>query len=560
MPVVTFRTGDLCRLIGQDFDQDTLVERMPMMGGDIDRVEDDAITIEWFPDRPDLLTPEGTGRALRAFLDVAPGLPKYDVADATTELRVDESVAAVRPYAALCFVRGVPIDDEYLQQIIEAQEKLTLAPGRKRRKIAIGIHDAAPGGTPLEGPFTYTCVGPDDKPFVPLAWPEGTALTPAKIMADHPKGQEYRHLLPDGQYPVFLDGAGDVLSLPPVINADKTTVSTDTTDLLLDVTGTDPASVRHTIALLASGFADRGGTIEAVTVHDASGSWACPDLRPREQVLVVEDANRWLGTDLDADAMAACLRRLGHDADPYNTKVLVESPAWRFDLLHPVDWYEDIAIGFGFENFQGKLPARITYGDALPHQGLEDRLRALLIGHGFWEARTLTLSNPRAQWTAWGADAGEHNPVTVRNAVLEDRTILRAWLAPSLLEVLSQNRHRALPQRLFEIGYVVDPDMSGTQNRLRLAVVEQAAKTGFSSAKALAEAIVRDSGVPVTIAPGTAPGFIAGREGDFVAPDGSRIGHFGELHPDTIVNFGLGAATIALELDLSSVVDLGQDD
>lgn len=559
MPVVTFERADLCRLIGREFDLDTLARRMPMLGGDVDRVEGDAITIEWFPDRPDLLTAEGTGRALRAFLDVRPGMPKYDAKAARTELRVDPSVVAVRPFAALCFVRGLTIDAAFLEQIIAAQEKLTLAPGRKRRKIAIGIHDAAPGGKPLPGPFTYMAVRGDEKPFVPLAWPDGDALTPAEIMARHPKGQEYGHLIPtpaaaaDRRFPVFLDGAGAVLSLPPVINAAKTTVTRATRDVLIDVTGTEAASVRHTVALLATGFAERGGTIEAVTVHDASGTWTCPDLTPREQVLIVEDANRWLGTSLDAEDMVACLARLGHEAEAFNTKLLVHSPAWRFDLLHPVDWYEDIAIGYGFENFAGKLPARISYGDALEHQALEDRLRVLMVGHGFYEVRTLTLTDPARQWSNWGADAPPH--VRVRNPVLEDRTILRTWLTPSLLEVLAANRHRPLPQRLFEIGYVVVAEDGAYRNRLRLAVVEQAAKTGFSAAKGLAEAIVRDAGLDVDLVAGDRPGLIQGRTGHFVRRhDGAVVGWFGEVHPDTLVAFGLGAATVAVELDVSAFV------
>lgn len=551
MPVVTLDAKDLCQLIGKEFDAEFLSERMPMMGGDLDKLDGDAITIEWFPDRPDLLTSEGTARAMGAFLDVTPGLPTYDVAPAQTELHVDASVQEVRPHAALCFVRGVPFDAAYLQQVIDAQEKLTLAPGRKRKKIAIGIHDASG----LEGPFTYTVVGPDDKPFEPLAW-DGV-LTPAQIMEKHPKGQEYGHLLPEGKFPVFLDAAGEVLSLPPVINAARTTVTQDTRDLLLDVTGLEPASVRQTIALLASGFADRGGRIEAVTIHDASGTWTCPDLSTSEHVLDVSEVQHWLGIPLDADAMAACLERMGHQAEGYDNKVLVQSPAWRFDILHPVDIMEDIAIGHGFENFPGELPRRITFGGDLDHQKTEDDLRTLMLGHGYFEARTLTLSNDADQWTKWGANPADHSPVRVANSALEDQTLLRTWLVPSLLGTLAANRHRPLPQRVFEIGYAIDPDMepAGTppRNRLRFAAVEQAAKTGFSDVKGLVEAVARDAGLDVELAPGSAPGFIAGREGN-ILHKGKPIGHFGELHPDTIVAFGLGAATVAVEIDLSALV------
>jgi len=539
MPVVTFQAQDLCRVIGKTVATAKLAERMPMMGGDLDKVQGDAITIEWFPNRPDLLVLEGTGRALRAFLDVKPGLPAYDVGKATTELRVDASVSAVRPFAALCFVRNVPIDAAYVQTIIDAQEKLTFSPGRKRRKVAIGVHDAAG----VTGPFTYTAVGPNDKPFVPLN--ATSPMTPQRIMAEHPKGVEYAHLLPPGRFPVFLDGKGDVLSMPPIINAAKTAVSAKTRDLLLDVTGTDPRSVRQTIALLATCFAERGGHIEAVTVHDASGTWTSPDLRPSEHVLHTDDVHALLGLEWSGADVAACLRRMGHDAEAYDNKVHVKVGAWRQDILHPVDLLEDVGVGFGFDRFPGDLPRRATFAGKLPLQDLEDSLRALLVGHGWNEARTLTLSDTKAtNWRAPPAPA-----VTLLNPVVEDQTLLRQQLTPSLLQVLATNRHRSLPQRLFELGYVVAPAGKAWTNRLHLAGVEVAAKTGFSDAKGLMEALVRDARLGLTLAPGNRPGLIAGRQGTLLR-GATAVGWFGELHPDTLVAFGLTAPATAFEVDL----------
>jgi phenylalanyl-tRNA synthetase beta chain len=546
MPVVTFQRKDLCRLIGKDVPLAELAARMPLLGGDLDGTDGDAITIEWFPNRPDLLMLEGTGRALRAFLDVQPGLPTYKVAPAKTELKVDPAVQAVRPFAALCFVRGVPVDEAYVATLVEAQEKLTFSPGRKRRKIAIGVHDASG----LAGPFTYTVVGPNDKPFVPLA--ETRKMTPAQILAEHPKGKEYAHLLPPGEVPVFLDGKGEVVSLPPVINAARTAVTARTRDLLLDVTGTDLKAVKQTIALLATGFAERGGAIEAVTVHDASGTWTCPDLRPSEHVLHTDDVTALLGLDWTGEQVARNLRRLGHGVDSYDNKVHVKVAAWRQDILHPVDLIEDVGIGHGFGNFPGSLPAAVTFGKPLAHQGLEDALRAGLTGQGYSEAKTLTLSNPGDQFTRLG-----HKPeraVTVANPVLEEQTILRRRLLPSLLRVLAANKHRSLPQRLFEVGQVVEPDAAGAwRNKVRLACVEASAKAGFADAKGLAQAILRDARLDATLEPANDPMFVAGRQGR-ILHKGKPVGSFGELHPDSVVAFGLAAPCIALELDLEPFV------
>src|ERR1041385_3249242 len=420
MPVVPLSATQLRRLIGRDIPTPELAERMPALGGDVSAVEGDTIHMEWFPNRTDLLTVEGTGRALRAFLGVKPGLATYKVERPRTELRVDPSVAAVRPYAGLCFVRNVPFDREYLQTVIDTQEKLTHSPGRKRRKIAIGIHDAKG----IAGPFTYTVVGPKDKPFTALN--ESAPRTPADIVATHPKGKEYGHLLPPNKFPVFLDGKGEVLSLPPVINAQRTAVSASTRDVLVDVTGTDLPSVKATVALLATGFAERGGTIEGVTVHDASGTWVAPDLKATERVLHTDDLAALLGRTFSGDEAAHCLRRMGHDAEAFDNKVQVRSPAWRFDLFHPVDLIEDVAIGFGYDKLGTDLPKAATFGGTLPHQRLEDAARAALVGQGWHEAKTLTLSDPKAQWRHWGEPDGQ--AVRLLNPVLEDQTLLRVKL------------------------------------------------------------------------------------------------------------------------------------
>lgn len=549
MPVVTFERQDLCRLMGRDVPMEELAARMPLLGGDLDRVEGDQITIEWFPDRPDLLTSEGTARALRAFFGLAPGLREYPVERPTTRLTVDPAVQAVRPHAALCFVRSVPFDAGLVKAVVDAQEKLALTMGRRRRKIAIGVHDAAG----LQGPFTYTAVAADSHAFVPLQG--DAAMTPAQILERHPKGQEYAHLVPGPTVAMFVDGDGEAISMPPVINARRTTVTSATRDVLLDVTGTDAQAVRRTIALLATSLAERGGTIEAVEVHDATGSWVCPDLRAAERTLHTDDVQRLLGGGLDGDQVAACLARMGHGAEAYDTHVLVRTPAWRFDILHDVDLLEDVAVGHGYDTFPGRLPTRATIAQALPLQDLEDKVRRLLVGHGLSEARTLTLSNAEDQWRHWGDEEGA--AVRLRNPVLEEQTLLRVRIAPGLLKVLAANRHRSLPQRLFEVGHVVLQEGEHWPNRLRLGVVESAAHHGFSDIKGLAEGLMRDLGLQATMDAADQAGLVPGRQARILLA-GRPVGHLGELHPDTLVAFGLGAATTVLELDLEAVADARQ--
>ena len=132
--------------------------------------------------------------------------------------------------------------------------------------------------------------------------------------------------------------------------------------------------------------------------------------------------------------------------------------------------------------------------------------------------------------------------------------VIAFMVGASLLGVLAANRHRSLPQSLFEVGYVVEPDGKGRwPNRLHLAGVQLSAKAGFSDAKGLVLALLRDLKLDAKLAPAERKGLVAGRQGRILKA-GHEVGWFGELHPDTLVAFGLPAPCIAFELDLAAFV------
>ena len=98
MPVINFNYNDLCSLLGEEVPKKTLIERIPMIGSDMHDTdgEEDDMSVEFFPDRPDLYNVEGLARGLRAFLDIEPGMYEYDVEETDIDVYVDESVKSVR--------------------------------------------------------------------------------------------------------------------------------------------------------------------------------------------------------------------------------------------------------------------------------------------------------------------------------------------------------------------------------------------------------------------------------------------------------------------------------
>ena len=309
--MINFKYSDLCNMLGQKVPQETLVQRIPMIGADMHDTEPgcEDMGVEFFPDRPDLYSVEGLARALRAFLDIEPGMKRYEIADGDVEVTVDPSVKELRPWFLCGVVRGVDIDDEFLRSMMELQEKLHITIGRKRSKLAIGIHDL----NKVEPPFVYKLADPHSVRFVPLAMDEEMDL--AEILERNEKGKAYAHLL-DGfdRYPVILDRNGSVLSFPPIINGVLTTVTVGKHDLFIDVTGNDRKAVKGALDIVATALAERGGRIETVIMHDGDETFRSPDLTPTKRKFSASACDRFLGTMLGPEGMVECLRRMGMDA------------------------------------------------------------------------------------------------------------------------------------------------------------------------------------------------------------------------------------------------------
>ena len=200
MPVVTFRYDDFISLLGKTISQDILVEKLPMIGVSIERVEGNEISIEVFPNRPDLLSVEGMARAARAFLGLETGLQQYSVVPPQITLSIDDSVLPVRPYIAGAVIRNIELTDNTIASLMEMQEKLHFSIGKDRKKMAIGVHDF----DRVTPPFVYKAVKPEKIRFIPLGKEEDMDLK--EILLHHEKGILYAHLLQDLDvclYPFF---------------------------------------------------------------------------------------------------------------------------------------------------------------------------------------------------------------------------------------------------------------------------------------------------------------------------------------------------------------------
>jgi len=517
-----------------------LLGKLPDVKATVEAGNGDEMTLEVTPDRPDLLCREGILRSLKGLLEKETGLPLLTVEKGKAAMKVDASVKAVRPFICCAFARGLKLSANDVAEIMQVQEKLTLTHGRRRKKVAIGIHDAARIKPPLE----YRAVAPDAVKFIPLGWTR--EATPVQILGQHDKGKEYAFALGGKKAcPIIFDAHG-VVSFPPIINAARTTVTEKTADLFLDVTGTDYEACNAALNILCQNFQDDGARIESMLVAGKE----TPETAPETMLLSVEGTNKTLGTSFTASEMARYLARQRITATEAKKGILRCSiPRYRADFLHEVDLVEEVALGCGYNSLVPKKPSVFTLGSLSKKTLFEERARDLLVGAGYAELMTYVLSNEEKAFKS----LAEKNLVRIKNPVSKEYSALRSTLMPSLLEVLSENTHSPYPQRVFEAGEVIEKDSSKdtkSAEHTHLCGMSAHAEASLSeSSSVLRKACVSLFGKAPSFEEGAAPQFLKGRQAR-VMLDGEMIGVVGELHPQVLLNWRITVPCSGFEVRL----------
>jgi phenylalanyl-tRNA synthetase beta chain len=533
MPVITLYFDYLERLTSVD--RKTILSRLPMLGTDIERIEEDHCDVEFFPNRPDLFSVEGVARALRGFMGIETGLSEYRVTPSGMRFTVDPALTTIRPYLGSAVIRNVSFNDESILSIMALQEALHWAVGRGRSKVAIGIHDL----DVVTPPFHYVAAERTHR-FVPLDFEE--ELTLEEILVRHPKGKMYAAIVDRfPHFPLITDDLGRVLSFPPIINGELTRVTTKTRNLLLDTTGTEERAVRTAVNIICTAMAETGASIESVQI----GETFWPDLAPVTRYVRAEEGNRLLGTSFSQPEMANLLQKMRYGAEPAGDGILrVQIPSYRSDIMHDWDVFEDVAIAYGYDQFSAGISATFAIGKPHPVNSLANIVRQILAGTGFIEVIPFTLSNEQVMYHRM------HRPVPlsvlrVMHPITEDHTLVRTDLLPLLLEICQFNRHRELPQRIFCVGDVVEH----TVTFQKLAWVSLHPTADFTEAYATTDAICRELSLLYRVEESADPAFLEGRRGEMRI--GERLaGVFGEIHPAVLNAFELEHTVAAMELDL----------
>ena len=558
MPVINFTYEELFEQLGEELPKDELINILPMISSDVESYDDVEVKAEFFPNRPDYYSVEGIVRSLKGYLELEKGIPEYDVKKTDTTITVDSELENIRPYVACCMIKNVKIDDNQLRNIMEFQEHLHWVIGRDRKKVAIGIHDL----DKVEGPFYYKAGNPNETSFIPLESRENLTLN--EILENHEKGEKYAKLLKEfDKYPLIVDGNGNIMSMPPIINSELTKLTTKTTNLFIDVTGTDINAVTNALNIIAANLSENGATIETIEVnypyHDNK---TCPDFEPKIIDVHTKTAQEYIGIDLTADKIVETLEKTRFNATKINEEtVRVTVPRYRIDILHEVDIIENIALGYGFNELPAQLPDFATVANPDSKRQFDQILEQVMIGLSFTEIKSLMLTSETQHYTKLRKEV-EEDRVTVAQPITQDRTMIRKSLINSLLEFLEDNKHEELPQKIFEIGdvaYINENAETKMVTVKKLAAAQISSVANFTTIKSIVESFVANMGFEMELEDHDDSAFIKGRCAKFTTKPLNKNtpftfkGYFGEIHPEVLTNFELEYPVIAFEVEFSEV-------
>jgi phenylalanyl-tRNA synthetase beta chain len=548
LPVIRLSTKRLFSLLGKEIYIQDLERLLMRLKGEVGNTTESYIEVEINSDRLDMMISEGMARALKGVLRIEVGLPRYVYRNSGHRLEATD--VPQRPYIAMGIVKGVRSSEEFIEELIQFQEKLHTTIGRKRRKVAIGIHDLS---KVPDNECIYRELEPTEK-FTPLGY--SRSMSVEEILSVVEQGRLYGSISNrEGKLPGIVCG-GEIISMPPVINSELTRVTSQTKDLLIDVTGTDLGYVLKTLEILtttiAEGAADR--TIERVSIHAPWGDLKTPVGAARSMTLDINWALSILGIEgLGLEGVVKALEEMRYGVRQIGSDVEILIPPYRIDVIDTIDLVEDIAIAIDLNKIPPE-PLKITLPGRLEHNTIiRRRLRDIMSGLGFTEIYRHVLV-PESLLR----DLGFTDFLKIKNPVSSEMSAARPSILISILMTLSSTQHSPKPIKIFEIGDIVvrDPTTySGWRTGLSMAASILDDEVSFEDIQAPLFSALRSLGLSPRTRSSRNPLFINGRSADILV-DGRSIGVVGEVKPDILRRMEIHFPVAAFEIDLRPLVSI----
>jgi phenylalanyl-tRNA synthetase beta chain len=387
---------------------------------------------------------------------------------------------------------------------------------------------------------------------------------------------------------------GRPIALAGVMGGAATQVTEATTRVLLESAAFDGSSIRRTSTRLhlrsessarferglspelpaqASRRATKllveigGGTARRGRVDVYPKRW-----RPRPVEVTRQRLDTVIGYRVADREVRAILEALGFEVERDRSTYTVTPPWWRTDINIPDDVVEEVVRIAGYDRLtstgvSGRVPPR----EPRPLEALRERLRDALVRAGLQETMSYSLTTDAVlRRVIPTEDLAIIAPLRLRNTLSADREVMRPTLRHSILETVDRNiragadsiaifeiaraylpRHDAGPDALPEEREYVVAALSGVE-------LDRWGRPGdrgldFFDAKGALEAALADVGVSASYAAATEFALLEGRTATLEV-GGERIGVMGEVHPETLAQFGIEQPVVLFEVDVAALL------
>ncbi len=549
MPVTIHSKKYMLKVLGFKTDDKELVKNIESMGPNVKRITAEEIEVEYPANRPDMISTLGLARAVRYYMRRSRSFG-YSVGKGDgLKISVGSHVSKIRPYIAALVVENMRLGEDDLLDIINFTEKLSNTYGRKRVRIALGLHDMRD----VRGPLTYDAY--EDEEFVPLG--SKTKMKYSAVMGSDKRGKRYEKLCREGDRYVALKDKKGTMSLIPVINSERTRVSASTTRMLVDITGGTREIIEGTADLLAADFIDRGFKVSRVEVAYGGRGRMLPEMKVKKFSIPLKQIDSEIGVTIGFNNAILLANKMGHEAALVGKNIRVSSPPYRLDVINEQDIIEDIAVGYGYDYIQPVPVLSGTMGNLEAKSRRLDSVIETMIGLGFEEAMNSYLTNEETNFSKMRQE-NKKDYVNITNPRSGLATMLRTWMLPSLLKGVGQSMHDSFPLRLFEADMAFGIRGNAPEERYHLAAVSCHSKANFNEAKAALEGLLRALGSECTMTETDNRSFIEGRCAT-VEVDKKSIGVLGEVHPEVLTRFGIEEPAVGFEIELSEWLNPGKE-
>ncbi len=543
MPVIELSYSRLQKLIGK-VSKKQISDSLPFLGLDIESEDKDLVRIEYSPNRPDYSTDYGVALGLQGLLGIKTGAMKLKIKKSKNySIIVKPTVSKIRPFVTGIIAKNGKIDDKTIKQLMTMQEDLHFGIGRKRKKSSIGIHDL----DKISFPLIYTTATRNHK-FIPLN--SEKELSISEIIVDTETGKDYGHLLgQSSQVPIIIDANEKTVSFPPIINAAITTVTTKTKNLFVEVTGINKQDAEDMLSIVATILQSAGFTLEHVQISGAKNS--SPKFQEKKMIVDPSLINQTLGLNLNTSKIITSLKKSRLTALSKGKNIVCSIPAYRFDIFGPMDLVEEVALGYGIQNFEPTISPSQTLGQTNPISFQLKSLNQTMIGLGFLEALNSSLSSKRVLYDMTNRDS--KNIISVLDSKSQEHTILRDSILPGLIENLSRNIHESYPQKMFETGGIFNLD-NPISEKTNLSAISAHKDANFTEIKSVLQTVLKIGfGIEIQTKTAVNSSFEDGHCANIIF-NGNTIGIIGEINSKIIDNYKIRVPVVGFEISLSDSI------